>query len=135
MQVRTECPEHGWHDHDLGDDGFAVLVKPGELDDDISTVAGPEHEWTQVTWCKGGDVYSMDFGDVPEQVVSDNGRGDPDDVIVNISVEPSDEELDAWLNARFGEDPATYKPYKPRVGHKFNLVFARALIAFGRSFT
>lgn len=145
MKVQFECPEHGWEDVELGDRGFVIMVDPmSDPEATLSKISGAEHPWTQVFWGNGDDVHSVEWGNVPDfegrrlgpDGVTANGRSKTDDMLdVGVEPGPTDEELDAWLDAKFGVEPAAMKPYKPRVGHKFNLAFARDLIAFGRSFT
>lgn len=157
MKIQFECEEHGLEDVELGEEGFAMAVIQDE-EGHRGKAIGARYP-AVVYWLQDEDLHSIMFADDEDEGAhlmqhlvdelmhaSATGNGHSDVEQLDAAEEeyhvgfeepigPTDEELDAWLDARFGVEPATMKPYKPRVGHKFNLVFARALIEFGRSFT
>lgn len=147
MKMTYECSHHdgAWEELDLAR-GFAFVV---QIDDEgIEGHALGERFPGVVQWLDGEGLNRIVFADGEDAVhlmqhvvndliltESDNGHGDVEheDVVSHPAGEvtelgPTDDQLDAWLVEWFGEA-------KPGAGHKFNLVFARALIEFGRSFT
>ena len=157
MKIQFECAEHGLEDVELGEEGFAMAVFKTE-EGYRGKAIGASYP-AVVYWLQDEDLQRMMFADdeddfahvmqhLMDQLIGEsatgNGHSNVEEVDAaveeyHVGVEepigPTDAELDAWLDARFGVEPAAMKPYKPRVGHKFNLAFARALIEFGRSFT
>lgn len=155
MKVKYECSHHDgqWEELDLFK-GFAFAV---QIDDEgVEAHALGEKYPGVVYWLRDedgeevlqrivfadGEEATHLMGHVVEQLLAEsateNGHSDVEEVDAAAEeyhvgyeepIGPTDEELDAWLTERFGEDK------QPLPGHKFNRAFARELIEFGRSFT
>ena len=159
MKVKYECdqPGHDWEELDLVNGfAFAVVIDPADPDGIIAHALGQKFS-SVLYWLMDEELQRIVFDEdegahvirhLTDAIMAESGTGNGHSDVEQVDaaeeeyhvgfeepIGPTDEELDAWLDARFGVEPATMKPYKARVGHRFNLPFARALIEFGRSFT